>query len=82
MFFDCLDKNKNISNVIHQTGETDFTKYILNNDFFKTSNKNGKFFWDSCIKKLSEGYINILIETNANFEDNEINKNYSTAVSE
>ena len=82
VFFDCLDKHKNISNVIPQIGETDFTKYILNNDFFKTSNKNGKFFWDSCIEKLSEGYLNILIETNAAFEDKEINENYSTAVSE
>ena len=54
----------------------------MNNDFFKISNKNGKFFWDSCIEKLSDGYINILLETNANFEEKDINKNYSTAVSE
>ena len=76
VFFESLDRNKIVTNQI------DFTKYILNNDFFKISNKTGKFFWDSCIEKLSEGYINILLETNANFEEKEIYENYSTAVSE
>jgi hypothetical protein len=76
VFFESLDRNKIITN------ETDFTKYILNNDFFKIANKNGKFFWDNCIEKLSDGYLNILLETNAQFEATEVNKNYSTAVSE
>lgn len=76
VFGESLSRNK------ITTTETDFTHYILNNEFFKTSNTSGQFFWNSCVEKLSDGYLNILIETNANFEEKEINENYSTAVSE
>jgi hypothetical protein len=61
--------------------ENDYTKYITNTNLFNSANSTNTI-WQQCIELYNQSYFNLLVETNANFEKENINTNLSTAVSE